>query len=357
MALFTSKRERSLWLWALAVLVAIYSTLGPARALVDFLRERNLLRVSFGVLVGLVVVAILWHGTRKRPGWSEVGVGFGVALAYGVAFLRIANPAERTHLIEYGVVAVLMYLALTERGRLGRGVPAPAAVTVASTALLGLVDEGIQLVLPSRVFDWNDVLFNALAAFMAIVAMLALAPVRRPGWRLWFLWLVAGFVGWGLTTDPGSFGEGPSISIVPGLPSVTFPAFLSVAAGSILVGVFQWLVLRRYLESAILWVAAGLGAAVLGQVVVLGLGVFTTDLAQVAGVGMYGALAGMLQWLALRREVPGAGWWVLVSTVGWMVAIPVGDITGPPGWAIYSAITGAVLVVLLRGAPPREAGS
>jgi len=357
MALFTSKRERRLWLWTLAVLLAIYSTLGPARVLVDALRERNLLRVSFGVLVGLVVVAILWQCIKKRPGWSEIAVGFGVALAYGVAFLRIGNPAERTHLIEYGVVAVLMYLALVERGRQGRGVPGPAAVTVAFTALLGLVDEGIQLVLPSRVFDWNDVLFNTLAAFMAIVALLALAPVRRPGWRLWFLWLVAGFVGWGLTTDPGWFGEGPSVLIIPGLPSVSFPQYLSVAAGSILVGVFQWLILRRYLKGAILWVAAGLGAAALGQVVILGFGVFFTHLAPAIGVGVYGTLAGILQWLALRREVPGTGWWVLVSTVGWLVTIPVGDVTGPPGWAIYSAVTGAFLVVLLRGATPQEEAS
>ena len=35
MDLFTSDRERRLWLWTLAVLVAIYSTLGLARALVE----------------------------------------------------------------------------------------------------------------------------------------------------------------------------------------------------------------------------------------------------------------------------------------------------------------------------------
>ena len=50
MSLFTSDRERRLWLWTLAVLVAIYATLGPARVLADALRERNLLRLSFALL-------------------------------------------------------------------------------------------------------------------------------------------------------------------------------------------------------------------------------------------------------------------------------------------------------------------
>ena len=46
MDLFTSDRERRLWLWTLAVLVAIYSTLGLARALVEGLRELKLLEIS-----------------------------------------------------------------------------------------------------------------------------------------------------------------------------------------------------------------------------------------------------------------------------------------------------------------------
>ena len=46
MNLFTSDRERRLWLWTIAVLVAIYASLGFAETLVVTLRERNLLRTS-----------------------------------------------------------------------------------------------------------------------------------------------------------------------------------------------------------------------------------------------------------------------------------------------------------------------
>lgn len=56
---------------------------------------------------------------------------------------------------------------------------ATAALAVAVTALLGWLDESIQMILPDRVYDIRDVGFNALAGLMAIAATLILARVRR----------------------------------------------------------------------------------------------------------------------------------------------------------------------------------
>jgi len=44
-----------------------------------------------------------------------------------------------------------------------------------------VLDEGIQALLPSRVFDPIDILFNALAGLMAVLASVALAWARRLG--------------------------------------------------------------------------------------------------------------------------------------------------------------------------------
>ena len=88
---------------------------------------------------------------------------------------------ERTHLIEYGVVAVFIHEALTERASHGRRVPVPAALAILATALLGALDECIQAFLPTRVFDVQDIVFNTLAAVMAIATSLALGWARR--WR------------------------------------------------------------------------------------------------------------------------------------------------------------------------------
>ena len=86
---------------------------------------------------------------------------------------------ERSHLIEYGVLGVFTYEALAERARQGRRVPLPPLLAALTTAALGVVDEGIQWFLPTRVFDPQDILFNLLAGTMAIGAVLVLAWARR----------------------------------------------------------------------------------------------------------------------------------------------------------------------------------
>jgi hypothetical protein len=176
MSIFTSKRERRFWLWVLAVLAAIYSTLGLAGALVEFLHDRNLLDVSFILGAILVLVTILTQGLKVGPGGVEITVGLGIAVTYFMIFVRMGIPTvERTHLIEYGVVAILIYEALKERLRNGRRVPVPAVLAIIVTALLGLLDESIQALLPGRVYDFRDVGFNAIAGLMAIMASQALA--------------------------------------------------------------------------------------------------------------------------------------------------------------------------------------
>ena len=43
MSFFTSQQEKRLWLWTLAAVVAIYSTLGLPRTLAGMLRDHSLL--------------------------------------------------------------------------------------------------------------------------------------------------------------------------------------------------------------------------------------------------------------------------------------------------------------------------
>ena len=353
--LFASPRERRLWVWTLIVLLAIYASLGLARTIADFLRENGLLQLSVVAITFVVLVPLAWQWVKKRPGWSEIGVALGIALAYWLTILRIENPAERTHLIEYGVVAALIHMALLERTQNGREVVMPAAVAVGATALLGLLDEGIQFILPNRIFDWQDVFFNAFAGFMVIVARLALAPVKRPGWRLWFLWLLTGAIGWGWSMDPSLFGLGSAYEIGASRLMLTIPPFPSVAVGVVVVGVLHWLILRRYLDRAIRWVVANLAAAVVGVLLLWLANLFDPDNGFVVAVVLHGTTAGLMQWLVLRQQLRQAGWWLLASTVGWLVAIPVGDLAGPPGWAAYVAITGTLLVVLLRHKEPDAA--
>jgi len=178
---FTSHRERRLWGWTLAVVAAIYSTLGLAATLAEFLRNRGLFDDLFVLGLILIGAAILAQGLTWRPRGIEIVVTLGIVATYLLVFARMAIPEERTHLIEYGVVAVFINEALTERASQGRHVPVPALLAVLATAMVGLLDECIQAFLPNRVFDYRDILFNGLAAVMAVAASVALAWARR--WR------------------------------------------------------------------------------------------------------------------------------------------------------------------------------
>jgi len=73
-------------------------------------------------------------------------------VAYLMVLIRMAL-AERSYLIEYGVVASFIYEALKERAARGGRVPVPAVLTVLATGVVGVLDEGIQLLLPSCHFD------------------------------------------------------------------------------------------------------------------------------------------------------------------------------------------------------------
>ena len=178
-SLFTSDREQRLWSWVLILVVTIYSTLWLTPTVSGALRSRGLLGAFFVIGLILVVATIVAHGLEARPRGSEIVVGLGIAAVYLMVFVRIALPEERTHLIEYGVVAVLVHAALVERSKNHRVVPFAALTAVLMTALIGALDEGLQTLVPGRVFDARDILFNTLAGTMAVASSVALRGARR----------------------------------------------------------------------------------------------------------------------------------------------------------------------------------
>ena len=179
MQLFSSTSERRLWGATVAVVIAIYSTLGLARTLNEVLLNRDLLTAAFGLGMVLVGVTIVTQGLKTRPDIAEISVVLGIVAAYFMVFTRMVLPEERSHLIEYSVVAIFIYEALKERARQGRRVRVPALLAILTTGLVGALDECIQAFLPSRTFDPQDMLFNILAGILAIAVSLTLDWVKQ----------------------------------------------------------------------------------------------------------------------------------------------------------------------------------
>ena len=191
-------------------------------------------------------------------------------------------------------------------------------------------------------------------------------------WRFWLWWVLASTVGWAVG---GYIGVSLGGVLSMGL-AVT--GYVGVAAGVIAAGALQWWVLRRQVVGAARWIVASVGGAALVGIlaVVLGWAVGAVgrliggadwgahwgtdwsadpggDVGFVVAVAAGGTVLGVLHWLVLRGQVTRSGWWVLASTVGWVMGGLVSGITDTAaGWTVlgtvYGAMTGAALVWLLR---------
>jgi len=175
--LFRSVQEKRLWIAAAACLLLIWASIYPARAIVDFLRGRNLLRATVAIVFLAAGCGLAAFLLRARPRWREIAALVFGGLAYAVVLAIMNQPEERLHFLEYGALAGFTEAALRAR-RAALGGPLgvlPSLLAILLTAALGWLDEIIQYFVPVRVYDWRDVGFNAAAGALLV----GLAALRR----------------------------------------------------------------------------------------------------------------------------------------------------------------------------------
>jgi hypothetical protein len=187
------------------------------------------------------------------------------------------------------------------------------------------------------------------------------AKVERNEFGLW--------LGWTLATAGGMLlGFLPSLFLVNVLNLGLAQIIVPVLAGT-LVGLAQWVALRRFLTATSDWILAGGASWAAGYV--LGLFVIqnmpSTVFAGFAGYLLFGAIVALVQWPLLRREIPHLLVWMIASAIGWaagfwtsQVVLPLFQ-TGPTippavsttviavtSGLIAGAITGVALVWIVR---------
>jgi hypothetical protein len=122
-------------------------------------------------------------------------------------------------------------------------------------------------------------------------------------------------------------------------------------------GFLHWLILRHWFPRASWWVlASGVGSLLGFLATGWGLSVADTQagtnfarFAVPTSMAVAGAVVGTLQWVVLRRWVPRAGWWVLASSISWIVAesaylelTRAGDVQLLWGAVVSGTLSGAV---------------
>jgi hypothetical protein len=195
----------------------------------------------------------------------------------------------------------------------------------------------------------------------------AMTPAsKQAGWLLWLLWVAASTIGFAL----GSTAHGKAGTLLTDATPAVIT--LTVTIGNYplvatLPGFLHWLILRNWFPRAGWWVLASGAGSLLGYVVMgWGLGVADTQegttfsrFAVPASMAVAGAAVGTLQWVVLRRWISHAGWWVLASSISWVVAeyaylklTRASDVHLFLGAAVSGALSGAItgltLVWLMR---------
>ena len=190
------------------------------------------------------------------------------------------------------------------------------------------------------------------------------------GRSFWLRWVVASVIGSGVGVvswvSVGTAAEALGLASQKGVSMAVIPGLVGAAFGAPF-GIAQWIVLRRHLRLAGRWVTAStLGYA---AVFLLGTLFFSGEGAADLPPGrqvLLGALLGaagavppaVLQWLlVLRSQLTRAGIWITASVLSWalgfamsfLLRLVLGDPSFVLGPIVAVALSGIVMVWLLRG--------
>ena len=196
------------------------------------------------------------------------------------------------------------------------------------------------------------------------------AFVERSELWLWIKWVLASAVGGGVggLVLANSFGIASLLLIRGFLWKMLGESVVAGVSWSV-AGIAQWILLRGRVRRAGWWVMASTVGSTVGMIASVPVLFMTFALIYTAGPieavailwGVVGGVIGIAQWFILRRRVFQAGWWMLASTVGGVVAARVAwslrsaigqALGGAVGATLVGVITGVVLIPLLRHPAP-----
>ncbi len=137
--------------------LSIYLILPFSRGWQIFLREalgKNFSLSTNLLLMFAALLTVLWLASRlaRRSLVSLLGM---LIVSY-ILVMQIDIPEERIHILQYGILG---YLAALSVFQTLKGITAFAVVLLLGL-FIGFGDEVIQGLLPTRVFDWWDVIYN-----------------------------------------------------------------------------------------------------------------------------------------------------------------------------------------------------
>jgi hypothetical protein len=169
-----------LWLWAFLCAAGIFFIAPEARTIQIFIytsigKTYITCGILFLIISGfLALLSFLIFKCKTRTVGPYAWLFLGCGLYAYFTFRLGKHPEEAAHFVEYALLAFFFFRALSHRIR-DRTV---YITTVLFTACTGIIDEFIQWLLPSRVWDYGDIGLNTLSSGIFV---LILWKAVRPG--------------------------------------------------------------------------------------------------------------------------------------------------------------------------------
>jgi len=168
------------------------------------------------------------------------------------------------------------------------------------------------------------------------------------GWTVWLWWVWASAGG-------GAAGFAAADVLLDFMSAALQRAIGEVVIFGLIVaglGTTQWLVLRNLFSQAGWWVVA---STVGGAIVGVGAASLSSEIeaSLIIAYGLSGTILGILQWIVLRRQTSRAWLWMLASPLGWAIAVPIVRFLDQMGQDValrMSETVGLILAFGLMGA-------
>lgn len=168
------------WAFVVVYVAIVYATIPVFPTLWGHLRELTGPGISHLGTIAVIVAAVVpaWRVTSRARADGQLWrlpLLLVVLALYGWTLHKFGRfPAERLHLLEYGLLAFLLVRAL----RRNLDAPAAYAWSLGLTAVIGFGDETIQWVLPQRYFELKDAGLNVVAGTLGL-CLTALSGIDR----------------------------------------------------------------------------------------------------------------------------------------------------------------------------------
>jgi hypothetical protein len=140
----------------------------------------------------------------------------------------------------------------------------------------------------------------------------------------WLQWVLASAIGFGVGAILAS---GLSYAL---FPRDTFDVVIGVSFGILfgaVGGLAQWLILREQFTGVGLWVPASALGFVIATGIAAGMGQPVASNSSALAflfAAIFGLIGGLIQWLILRMQGMGIGWWLVPNLLGSLLGIALG---------------------------------